>query len=558
MENNKLKVLKEQSFIMDINILEAPFFLFNQSTKGLSIRDLESDPNITDNVRHILKTIPEQNKNSEAKYFKWTDSKGLIREMLALSTLNLPRKFTMDVWYGLIGLYVHKMSPIWYDSNTKTFDVKDDFLYFTLYELARFMKLSTGGREITKIKDAIRELKSAQYFSMANGSIYDKSKNKYVTSKERGLSLILDYGFDLEKKEKNKIIEDKNWVQFNKLVIDNIKYEFIKYLNSETYFTLPSGLTRGLYTYLEGNKYDNNGKVLMYIKRSYEVLSNKIPIEYRYVSDLKSKLKKPLQNLIEYGIISDYFYGDEIVLNDKKEESIYFICVGKKEDVIKALEYKKYKQLEISLDLDESEFKMTIPTDLSESLERIGFKKNVIQQLLKQYDKWAIIKYIIWLQQKQFENKKTVSNSAGLLRFALEGNVNLEIGYKHIIDFVENAKIEHEDNEKNKEKLLKDTYDQYIKDEIEKFKTEDEGAYTIIYENTLLTINAEVDTRIAQLTLLLQQDKEIESHIRLWKEFKEKQGDSELFNQNFLRSIMLLRGIKTFEEFSIEYLKNKE
>src|SRR3712207_7543631 len=38
-------------------------------------------------------------------------------------------------------------------------------------------------------------------------------------------------------------------------------------------------------------------------------------------------------------------------------------------------------------------------------------------------------KYIIWLQKQQFESSETIKNPAGLLMFALMGNVNLKIGY---------------------------------------------------------------------------------------------------------------------------------
>ncbi|MCD3283455.1 hypothetical protein G8V05_14855, partial [Clostridium botulinum C/D] len=298
--SEKSKALQKQSFIMDINILEAPFFLFNQSTKAVKVKDVKNNPNITDEVRHILEVHGID--QGESKYFNWKDSKGMTREMLALTTGQLPRKFTMDVWYGIVGLYIKKTSPINFNEQLNMFDIQSDRLYFTLYELAKFMKLTTGGSNIAKIQDAIRQLKNTQYYSFSNGSIYDKKNEEYIKTKERGLSLVLEYEFNSEKKRSSKQdMKYKCWVQLNSLVIDNIKHEFIKYLNSETYFTLPSGLTRGLYTYLEGNKYSSNG-MLTYIKRNFEVLANKIPIEYKFNSDLKKKLKKPLENLIKYGI----------------------------------------------------------------------------------------------------------------------------------------------------------------------------------------------------------------------------------------------------------------
>ncbi|ACT33724.1 MULTISPECIES: replication initiator protein A [Clostridium] len=554
--NEKNKALQKQSFIMDINILEAPFFLFNQSTKAVKVKDIKNNPNITDEVRHILNVhgIDE----GESKYFNWKDSKGMTREMLALTTGQLPRKFTMDVWYGIVGLYIKKTSPINFNEQLNMFDIQSDRLYFTLYELAKFMKLTTGGANIAKIQDAIRQLKNTQYYSFSNGSIYDKKNEEYIKTKERGLSLILEYEFNSEKKRSSKQdMKYKCWVQLNSLVIDNIKHEFIKYLNSETYFTLPSGLTRGLYTYLEGNKYSING-MLTYIKRNFEVLANKIPIEYKFNSDLKKKLKKPLENLMKYGIISDYFYGDKDIIN-KKEHCIYFIFKGKKEDIINSLR-KRYqeKQLQLAVEnIKKEEFEMKIPKNLDRTLEEIGFNGKVIKQLYSEYDKWDIIKYIIWLQQQKSKNTGSVKNSAGLLRFALMGNVNLDISHKDIVEFVENEKKKFENSKLSHEEILKNAYDNYVSDEIEKLKKEEEGTYNIIYENTLINIEAQVDTQIAQLKLLEKNEGVEMPSLKLWEEFKEKKYESELFKKNFINSIKVFRGIMTFEEFQVEFDKNK-
>ncbi|KEI00106.1 hypothetical protein ADU90_14655 [Clostridium botulinum] len=556
--SEKSKALQKQSFIMDINILEAPFFLFNQSTKAVKVRDVKNNPNITDEVRHILEVhgIDE----GESKYFNWKDSKGMTREMLALTTGQLPRKFTMDVWYGIVGLYIKKTSPINFNEQLNMFDIQSDRLYFTLYELAKFMKLTTGGSNIAKIQDAIRQLKNTQYYSFSNGSIYDKKNEEYIKTKERGLSLILEYEFNSEKKRSSKQdMKYKCWVQLNSLVIDNIKHEFIKYLNSETYFTLPSGLTRGLYTYLEGNKYSSNG-MLTYIKRNFEVLANKIPIEYKFNSDLKKKLKKPLENLIKYGIISDYFYGDKYIIN-KKEPCIYFIFKGKKEDVINILRQKyeeKQLLLEVAADnIKKDEFKMKIPENLDKTLEEVGFNAKVIKQLYAEYDKWDIIKYVIWLQQQKSKNTGSVKNSAGLLRFALMGNVNLDISHKDIVEFVENQKENFEQNKISRQEILKNAYDKYVNDEIEKLKKEEDGTYNIIYENTLINIEAQVDTQIAQLRLLEKNEGVEMPSLKLWEEFKEKKDKSELFKKNFINSIKVFRGIMTFEEFKIEFEKDK-
>lgn len=555
---NKDKILQEKSFIMDINILEAPFFLFNQSNKAMKVKDIKKNPNTTKEVQHILQFhgIDE----GEAKYFNWRDSKGMTREMLALTSGKLPRKFTMDVWYGIVGLYIKKSSPIFYNNKMSCFEIENDRLYFTLYELAKFMKLTTGGANLRKIQDGIRQLKNTQYYSFSNGSIYDKKNEEYIKTSERGLSLILEYEFN-SKKQKPSSWDNKSkcWVQLNSLVIDNIKHEFIKYLNSETYFSLPSGITRGLYTYLEGNKYTNNG-LLTYIKRSFNVLANKIPVEFKYNSELKKKLKKPLENLIKGGIITDYFYGDEYIINEK-DYSIYFVFKGSKDDIIKELQ-KKYQEkqnenkklLKLTTNKEDS-FTMEIPKNLDETLAEIGFSDKVIKQLYLNHDKWDIIKYVIWLQKQLQESKGTVKNKAGLLRFALESNeVNLNIPkFKDIIQFVDKKKEEYEKSKLSKEDILNKAYESYVSEEIDKFKKEDDGTYEIIYDNILINIDAQLDKQLAQLRLIQNETNEALESLELWEEYKEKREESRLFIRNLTNSIKTLRGIKTKEEFQIDF-----
>src|SRR3712207_9108210 len=71
-----------------------------------------------------------------------------------------------------------------------------------------------------------------------------------------------------------------------------------------------------------------------------------------------------------------------------------------------------------------------------------------------------------------------------------------------LVEFVENEKKKFENSKLSHEEILKNAYDKYVSDEIEKLKKEEDGTYNIIYENTLINIEAQVDTQIAQLKLL--------------------------------------------------------
>ena len=82
-----------------------------------------------------------------------------------------------------------------------------------------------------------------------------------------------------------------------------------------------------------------------YIKRTFERLSQKLPLEYTYPSELKRKLKNPLNELVKNNIISDYFFGNEIFVNGIKENALYIISKGNKKEIIDEIEAANRKKI---------------------------------------------------------------------------------------------------------------------------------------------------------------------------------------------------------------------
>ncbi|OOV63173.1 replication initiator protein A, partial [Clostridium botulinum] len=372
--NSKNKIISENTTVIDNNIIESPLFI-SSLKEVVEVEQLEKYIDKNRSIHRVIEVIkedyegtsnPKNYKNVPVVYRQWTDSKGLERQLLV--THAIPDMYTMDVWNALIGLYIQKISPIHFNNNKNTYDLDVNEMEFTLYELAKFMNKSTGGSTLDKLMKEIVRLNNAKYYSFANGVIFDKKKEKYLKSKTKGMSLILDCEFDSEKRVKDEKVNSKCKVEFNKLIIDNIRYQYIKYIDPKEYFALPSrGLTRRLYVYLKGNSHQSNGTKYTYIKRSFYVLKNKIPILEKQPSKIKERLKVPLKNLIKNGMITDYFYGDEDVINEQ-EPCIYFIFKGQKDEVINSLR-KKYEekqlQLEVAADnIKKDEFQMKIPENL--------------------------------------------------------------------------------------------------------------------------------------------------------------------------------------------------
>ncbi|MFD3158711.1 replication initiator protein A (plasmid) [Haloimpatiens sp. FM7330] len=559
-ESKKQKTIQEKSFLMDINMLESPFFIFKQSKKLTTAKQLEEDKEISKDAKKILKFIAPENQNTIVEYRAWQDSRGFKRELLTTSIMKLPNGFTMDVWYALVGLYIKKSSPISFNHETNTYDIQNSTMYFTLYELAKFMKVTISGNMFDKLKEAIIQLKTTQYFSFGCGTIYDKKIDDYIVSRTKGISLIDDFEIteimDCVKNARKKLGKQKCWVKFNNLIIDNIKCQYIKFLNPTLYFSLPSGLTRRLYSYIENNKYQQKGKVYKYIKRSYDILSTKLPVDFKYPSEFKRRLEKPLENLIKFNTISDYFFGDDMIINNVKERCIYIIFEGKKESVINQLTH--HKQLEIEVDKKETSFEMKIPENLKKYLINKGFNEKIIGSFLAEYDKWEIIKYCLWLEEKEYNNKKSIRDFSAMLTFSLKTKINIENTHKHIIEFIEKNKKIKRNSIVDRKRIIEIEYQKYLDTEIQKLKKEDEGAYKIIYDTVLDNLNSKCETQIKQFDMF---DKDItenerenwENQKKLWLEFEEKNENSELFKDRLQSTIRDFRKLKYFDEFKREY-----
>lgn len=564
MENGieKKKIINANTSVIDNNIIESPLFI-SSNKEIVTIGSLEKSSTVSNSVKRVLKLIKEDYDKGPEKieykklpivYRNWVDSKGMDRELLITSSI--PDMSTMDVWNGLIGLYIQKLTPIMYDMTDNAYDLHTDEMKYTLYELAKFMNKSTGGKSLDKLMKEILRLKNATYFSFANGVIFDKKNDKYIKSKTKGLSLIVDCEFDSEKRVKDEKITTKCKVQFNRLIIDNIRYEYIKYINPKEYFALPSrGFTRRLYIYLKGNSHLSNGQKSKYIKRSYEVLKNKLPIYEKQPSKVKEKLKSPLMNLKKYGIISDYFFGDEVSINGKRDKSVYFIFDGTKEEIIDKM---TIKQLEFNMKSEiekENKFKFYIPNNVHDKLIGLGLSLSFVNEIMGKLDSWTIIKYILWVEEEN--TRRHIENVPGLLRYALISNqVNLSITHKHIEEYVEEEKKKASINKIDKETLNKIAYDEYLDDNINKMKKDEGAIYDLMVTNFLATLNKEVDERISQLDFLMKCEgigkdelEKLNDQRQEWIDFNKTQENSIVFKRILRRELRLYLGLKEYEEF---------
>jgi hypothetical protein len=531
------KCITPKSFGMDLNTLKAPMFIYNNYKP---IRD--DNGNVIDKI--------------EERDYKWTDSQNIDRRLYMYCKGRLPRQFESDVLFALVGLFIKKNAPFPFNKNLKIYEINVNAVEFSWYELAMYLKIEPTGYYIQRMKDAVKILKQTQYFSYDNGVLYDKKKGKYIQSGESGMSLISSYTFkttsQVIKSDEYSNTIDNNIVEFAELILNNLRYEYFKYLNMNLYFDkIPSGITRGIYGYIEANRYANN-KSQKYIKRMYETLKYGIPIEFNYISELKRRIDKPLQHLKKIGYLKDYAYGDLFLINGKKENCIYFCFDITLEELKKMLERKRIQQLQLNLDIkskeennnsivSKAEYLKLPQKDLQEELEIRGLEIKTAYKFVKTYDKWTIIKYIIWFDKQRIENNIKI-NDGGLIRVAIEGQYGIDKKYPEIIQFIEREKLQEKESSIKTHDDIESKYKIYIKDNINTFKHERKVEYDILYNTILDDLLLNIDNRIKQI-------KQVNGDISKLQEFIDLKEQSQYFTDILTKEIKVFLKLKDIEEF---------
>lgn len=568
MSENTEKVkndIGEHSFLMDINIIEAPLFTFKQNKSVKKMIDWEQDPQVSPLAKRIMKRYSNISKDTQMEYMRWQDSKGLEREFCVMSPQALPSGFDMDVFYALVSLLIKQEAPIVFNEEKEAYELKNDTLQCKISDITNFLGFSKCGKNNERIKDSIDRLRSASYYSLGSGVLFDGKTKQYVTN-EISESLVEKFEYKGRGKQIfGDDIQGSVRVQINRMIIANIKYSFFKFLNNRDYFSLGTGLPRRLYSYIESNKYTSKG-TKQYIKRKLEVLKHKIPLDMKYNSRLKKRLEKPLEALIEHGVIKGYFYGDEIFINGVKEETIYIYFKGTQAELIKKLtkDTKPKPKAILSTDKEqnlENTEQLTFPNDLCQEMKEIGINEDKINSIIKTYGKYKVAEHLLWVKEVIAENK--AKNPSGLFIFSLN-NVRVETSHPHISKFIKEYKKEIENKNTVDLEIIKKEYEEYIQRELDLFLQEDDFMYDTISNSVLLELQELAKERIKKTQMMFNlaekdEDKEkLLKQLEEWKTFNIKREKSVLYKEEFNKRFRLYRNVKDFEQFKIEYTKNNK
>lgn len=119
----------------------------------------------------------------------------------------------------------------------------------TAQRVRETLKLSKCGENINRVGESL--LRLAGTFLQFHGSFYDFNNHRYAGT---AAFHILSYYFFSKAERKNvtmKELFENSFIEWDSLVYTNLMEGYFKYINTEIYFSLPSGITRGTYLYLE-------------------------------------------------------------------------------------------------------------------------------------------------------------------------------------------------------------------------------------------------------------------------------------------------------------------
>ena len=120
---------------------------------------------------------------------------------------------------------------------------------FTTYKIAKEIKRSQGGRTRKQIREGVRTIKETNCILKGIG-------HGPMVSAEIGFNIIDNYSFydykdDLKKGIPYTAAKEVNFIRFSNVMREAIIRNHWKLMDSKIYFSLPSGLPRTLYLYLE-------------------------------------------------------------------------------------------------------------------------------------------------------------------------------------------------------------------------------------------------------------------------------------------------------------------
>ncbi len=265
---------KKDFTLIEGNILESPIFILNH-----------------------------KDTRKEVEYqWKYKNELGkIVEEKLSIKApLGIPTSFDMDVLNTIMEIYNYQKGTEKYGKNE---------VHFTDYSIAKKLQISFSGERLKRIKES--------YNRMVHTTLtYEKSFLEEKEKITRIVHLLSNVEY-YEKKKGNREISITK-VILDDILINSIERKYFKLIDFDKYISLPSGLPRRLYEYLEKKKYQKN-----FFEIGIKKLAQRIPLKTDRIDKLKKYLDNANKKLQEQRIIDKWVYT-------KSDNIIYYFTKSSK------------------------------------------------------------------------------------------------------------------------------------------------------------------------------------------------------------------------------------
>ena len=253
----------------EMNLAEFPFTLLSRRAKATQ-KTIEINQQVKDQEGRIIKQ-------------EWV--------VTGSDKYGLPLAIDEDVYIALMQLY-------------KENDFRSRRVHLSRYELIHTIM----GKEITKgsydrVEEAFNRLVSVTIVS--KNAFWDNKGEAYVSKAFHLFDSYSLYNERLTGREREQQSLPRSNVVMSEFLFDSIKAGYIKNLDTKFYFSLDTPLSKRLYRYLDKKRYQKTRFEIGLLK-----LAALLPVQDQYISQIKRRLKRPHNELIEKGFLKSVTYKE--------------------------------------------------------------------------------------------------------------------------------------------------------------------------------------------------------------------------------------------------------
>lgn len=286
-------------------------------------------------------------------------------------------------------------------------DFESSTINFTRHGLIKIMGWDNQGWSYKRIEDALNRLAGVRIIT--KNAFYDRESQTYIS---RNIG-ILDSFEIFEKKYKRKTAHQVplslSYVRISEELYKSIKTGYIKYIDTNFYYSLSSSISKRLYRFLDKKRYHKKKFEINLLHLAETNLGMDLSTR-QYASQIKQRMDTAHQELIKKGFLKSAEY-------QKTQD-------GKNWKVIYIFTQELSRKLSLNEPSEESSDYLVVAL-----IER-GITDTVAKELAKKYPE-TIEEKIDLLDYAIKTNSSSVSeNPAGWLRRAIEEDYKPPKGYK--------------------------------------------------------------------------------------------------------------------------------